>query len=192
MALAVSAAFLFGLIVGFCGDTAAASWRDSLTYEQPILRPTQMHRAVMQSARVNRVNVVQTLTPQRSGDVAPVELPPAPVMVMATGPTPWTPLLTDIFSQYGVEEWVPTFENIILWESNNDPLATNPIGGAAGLFQYIVYWHPGLSSECAYNPVCATTYTAQQIQARGYDFIWTSWLKWRSTPELWEQAICGC
>ena len=153
MALVVSAVFLFGQ---FVTAPAEANWRDSLT------------------------RVVQTLTPQRSGDVAPV-------------PTdPWTPLLTDIFSQYGVEEWVPTFENIILWESNNDPLATNPIGGAAGLFQYVVYWHPQLTSECAYNPVCATTHTAQQIQARGYDFIWTSWLKWRSTPELREQAICGC
>ncbi len=69
---------------------------------------------------------------------------------------------------------------VILAESGGDPLARNtdsPTSIDRGLWQINSKWHPQVSDECAFDPVCSTR-EAKRISSGGADFSqWTAFTK---------------
>ncbi len=69
---------------------------------------------------------------------------------------------------------------VILAESGGDPLAKNvnsPTSVDRGLWQINSKWHPEVSDECAFDPVCSTR-EAKRISNGGADFSqWTAFTK---------------
>jgi hypothetical protein len=71
-------------------------------------------------------------------------------------------------------QWPDYLVKLAYCESRFDPWAFNMNGGHSldrGLFQINQRYHPDVSSECAFDIECATTWTMEQINA-GRQSMW--------------------
>ena len=93
----------------------------------------------------------------------------------------------DVLEPLGSKEWILSEWGkigqreqayaVIQCESRFDPWAIGDQGNSRGLYQIHKKYNPGVTTECAFSPVCSTEWAIKEVQKNG-------WQKWSCAKNL--------